>query len=437
MKVLRILGLIALTAIVLTATPGRSIQAAPAAQDNLLRNPDFEGAYDRFAHFNTAIMAEQWLPWWKEQVGGDEPWKNRMPEYKPAAPYKNRIHSGGNAQQLFTFHGTHVAGVYQTVLGVPAGSQVKFTMWGHAWSGDGKDANKSENPSPMHMRIGIDPNGGTNPWSASIVWSGEQNPIDIWSFFVVEARANGSAVTVFTWSAPDYPTEHNDVYWDNASLTVAAPPAPTARPTNTPRPYVPPTSTRVPSTPANTPTITPTPTNTPTPTPVNTPTATVTPTPTSTPTPMAGSICVLAYDDRDGSRLRDPGEPMLPYAVFTLSDAHHTVGNYSTNGLNEPFCFVGLEPKVYFMAEMNPPGYESTTYDSWGISLQRGATVNIEFGDRTEMEPTPTPISLPSPTPTQVALLSVVGNAMYNYSGIIIIVLAAGVLIAYNTARRG
>jgi hypothetical protein len=85
---------------------------------------------------------------------------------------------------------------------------------------------------------------------------------------------------------------------------------------------------------------------------------------------------------------------------------------------------------------MNPPGYESTTHDSWGISLQNGTTVNIEFGDRAEMEPTPTATALPSPTPTQVAMLSVVGNAVYNYAGIIVIVLAAGVLIAYNTARR-
>ena len=151
---------------------------------------------------------------------------------------------------------------------------------------------------------------------------------------------------------------------------------------------------------------------------------------------MTGSICVLAYDDRDGSRFRGPGEPLLPYAVFTLSDAQHTVGTYSTNGLNEPFCFVGLEPQVYFISEMNPPGYESTTHDSWGISLRNGATVNVEFGDRTETQPTPTSTPMPSPTPTQVALLSAVGNAVYDYSGIIVIVLAVGMLVAFNIARR-
>jgi len=432
MRVLRILGVVAVVAVLLVAIPEQSTQAAPPAQQNLLQNAGFDGNFVQFAHFKTAIVAEKWKPWWKEQAGGDEPWKNRMPEFKPAAPYQDRIQSGGNAQQYFTFYGTHTGGIYQQVGGIKRGSKVRFTIWGQAWGGDGPDPSKSENAGPMHMKIGIDPTGGTNPWSGSIVWSGEQNPFDNWAVFSIEAVAASDKVTVFTYSAPDYPTHHNDVYWDSAALTVIAQPVP---PTNTPRPYVPPT--RVPSTPTNTPTITPTPTNTPTATPVNTATPTVTPTPTFTPTPMTGSICLMAFEDRNGDRLRDPGEPMLPYAVFTLSDAHHVVGTYSTNGLSEPYCFIGLEPDIYFVSEMNPPGYESTTHDSWGVSLQNGATVNIEFGDRTEMDPTPTATALPSPTPTKVALLSVVGNAMYNYAGIIIIVLAAGVLIAFNTARRG
>jgi hypothetical protein len=264
-----------------------------------------------------------------------------------------------------------------------------------------------------------------------------QNPLDQWSLFVVEAQAKQGTITVFTWSAPPYASKHNDIYWDDASLVMTAAAVPTKAPTNTPRPYVPPTQVPATATPVDTATPTATPTNTPTSTPVNTPTPTMTPTPTWTPTPMTGAICVLAFDDRDGSRFREPGEPLLPYAVFTLSDAQHTLGTYSTNGLNEPFCFAGLEPSVYFVSEQNPPGYESTTHDSWGISLQNGATVNIEFGDRTEMQPTPTPTSLPSPTPTEVALLSVVGNAVLDYSGIIIIVLAAGMFIAFNVARRG
>jgi hypothetical protein len=439
MKFLRILAVMAVVALTLAVVPAPAIQAAPNAQQNMLRNPDFEGDYVQFAHYRTAILAPEWLPWWKPQGGNDEAWENRMPEFKPAAPHKARIQSGGNAQQLFTYHGTHVGGIYQKVLNIQSGSTVRFTIWGQAWAGDGDDADKSKGGGPMRMKVGIDPTGGTDPWSGNIVWSGEQNPLDAWSQFAVETVAKSDKITVFTHSAPPWPTKHNDVYWDNASLTMSAPPPPPAPPTNTPRPYVPPpTSTPVPptATVTNTPTVTPTPTNTPTQTPVYTATPTPTNTPTATPTPMSGALCVLSYDDRNGDRFRDPGEPLLPYAVFSLSDAHHVVGTYSTNGLNEPHCFTELEPIVYFVSEMNPPGFESTTHDSWGISLRNGATINIEFGNRAKLDPTPTPTPTLVPSPTPPALFSVVGNAVYGYSGIIIIVLAAGVLIAYNAARR-
>ena len=439
MRLLRILTVAVVAALALAVVPAGLIHAEPAApmaQANLLRNPDFEGTFVQFEWYQTAQMAPDWTPWWKGQAEGDEAWKNRMPEYKPASPHKDRIQSRGNAQQLFTYHGTHEAGIYQRVSNVPAGSKVRFTIWGQAWAGDGDDPDESKGGGPMRMKVGIDPTGGTNAWSSNIVWSGEANPLDTWQQLAVEATASGTAVTVFTFSAPPWPTKHNDVYWDNATLVAVAPPPP---PTNTPRPYRPPaTATPVPPTPTptNTPTITPTPTNTATPTPVHTATPMPTNTPTVTPTPMTGSVCVLAFDDRNGNRFRDPGEPLLPYAVFTLSDAHHVAGTYSTNGLNEPHCFEALEPAVYFVSEMNPPGYESTTHDSWGLSLKNGATINIEFGNKTEALPTATPSPTPVPSPTSPALLGMLGNAVYGYSGIIVIVLAAGVLIAYNAARR-
>jgi hypothetical protein len=112
MRVLRILGIVAAIAMVLAVIPDWGVRAAPAAQTNLLQNPGFESTFQQFAHYQTAIVADKWLPWWKEQVSGDDAWKNRMPEYKPAAPYKDRIHGGGNAQQYFTYHGTHMAGLY-------------------------------------------------------------------------------------------------------------------------------------------------------------------------------------------------------------------------------------------------------------------------------------------------------------------------------------
>ena len=431
MRVWRILAAVPMAVMLLAAAPTGSLWAAPPAQQNLLTNAGFEGAFNQFANFRTAIMAEYWSPWWRPQAAGDPNWKSRMPEYKAAAPYSNRIHSGANAQQLFTFYGTHIGGIYQRAQGVTPGSRLRFTIWGQAWAGERDDPYKTESGGPMHMRIGIDPTGGTDPFSASIVWSEDKNPLDKWEPFAVEATARASRVTVYTWSAPEYPTKHNDAYWDDASLTTVASPPPVA---DTPRAYS--TPTRAPRTVTPTPTVTGTPTNTPTPTPVHTATPTVTPTHTVTPTPVTGSVCVLAYDDRNGNRIRDLGEPLLSDAVLTLSDAQQTVGTYSTNGLNEPFCFVGLQPVAYFVSEMNPSGYESTSRDSWSIALYNGATLDIEFGDRTTMEPPPTPRPTPVPSPTPVTLLTRLGSAVYGYIGLTAIVLALGVLVAFNAARR-
>ena len=70
-----------------------------------------------------------------------------------------------------------------------------------------------------------------NMVSPRVVWSQEKNPLDEWAQFEVETVAVGSVVTVFTRSAPEYPTRHNDVYWDEASLTViASAPEPTPAP---------------------------------------------------------------------------------------------------------------------------------------------------------------------------------------------------------------
>jgi len=80
MRMLRILGLLAVATMVLAALPTSSIHAAPVMQQNLLQNPGFEGSFAQFAYFSTAIMADKWLPWWREQSGDDEAWKNRMPE---------------------------------------------------------------------------------------------------------------------------------------------------------------------------------------------------------------------------------------------------------------------------------------------------------------------------------------------------------------------
>jgi len=150
----------------------------------------------------------------------------------------------------------------------------------------------------------------------------------------------------------------------------------------------------------------------------------------------------LAYHDRNGNKMRDPDEELLPGAMFTLSDALQTVDNYITDGINEPYCFTDLTPGTYFLSEQNPPDYDSTTRDDWGVVVAGGSTIQIDFGDT--LQPTPAPTStplptstpVPSPTPTPKPLMSTLSANLYKVSGVLIIILAAAIAIVFNILRR-
>jgi hypothetical protein len=229
-------------------------------------------------------------------------WHN--PEFRdtaggPQTPPIRRV-AGNNSLKYFTFWSIHEAGVYQAVGGITPGQRLRFNIHIQAWSNNDNDPSFSAGQPTMHLRVGIDPYGGLNPYSSNIIWSNEREAFDHWELFSVEAVAQATRVTVFTYSRPIYGLQHNDVYLDEASLIVVnnvvaqpttAPTATldgtlptstatgtatqtaTASATRTARPTRTATATITPSaTPTLTPSITPTPTHTPTPTASFTPT---------------------------------------------------------------------------------------------------------------------------------------------------------------------
>jgi LysM repeat protein len=86
----------------------------------------------------------------------------------------------------------------------------------------GKDGAHSDSPSDMHLRVGIDPLGGTDPFTPTVVWSAERPAWDKWVQFQVETIAISDTVTVFTHSRADWEWAriNNDVYVDDASLVI-------------------------------------------------------------------------------------------------------------------------------------------------------------------------------------------------------------------------
>ncbi len=242
-----------------------------AQGENLITNSSFEGIYDSYIPetgqeqadcpmgiCTTAQVPWGWKPWWVKERPTDV-----NPEFKPAEANTpgNRVNSGQRASQYFSFWSTHKAGLRQTVT-VPAYSTVEFSILGQAWMTESDNSLVSDYSGSANMRVGIDPTGGTNPYSASIVWSEYKHPFDSYQPFSVRAQAQGDTVTVFTFSAPsvnpnspDYGFKHTDMYWDDASLIVvgAGSAPPVSQPstgdnsgstTTTTAPYIPlPTST--------------------------------------------------------------------------------------------------------------------------------------------------------------------------------------------------
>jgi LysM repeat protein len=234
-----VLGLLALA--VLAAVP-RHTQAAPHLAGNLITNPGFEGSF--VAQDGKTSVGQGWTAWWIPRPEGQPDWSYNHPDFIASAPCgsvcDHRIHSGGNAQRIFQYFGTYVAGLYQQV-NVAAGSDLHLTAFGQSWSSQTEQPqNVSNGGTSMHLRVGIDPWGGTNPYDPRVVWSGEADALDSWQQFRVYARAQSSQVTVFLYAAPDDARRKNEVYWDDLVLEVLsgnlAATAQATYPTATPQP---------------------------------------------------------------------------------------------------------------------------------------------------------------------------------------------------------
>lgn len=267
---------------------------AHAQGQNLLTNPGFEGSFTSYTDGTPARqVAQGWVPWYVG--GGGSSSENVYPEYYPASDVsdglgKPRIRSGNEAQQYFSFFATHNGGIYQRVTGITSGTQLRFGAYIYVWSSTLDDLDKSEDPGGVVVQVGIDPTGGTDGQSASIVWSAPSVQYDAYSEYSVTATASGNAVTVFVRTTVSTPVKSNNIYVDDASLTIAGqtqPPTATKVNTATPVPptnTIPPIATQVPaatSTPSDNGIITPT---TP-PTQAEIPTSTVEQPPTFTPIP--------------------------------------------------------------------------------------------------------------------------------------------------------
>lgn len=285
-----------------------AVMPIQAQSTNLLANGDFEAGFTTASGDQPRSVANNWTAWNAPRIASMPSFQNTQPKYIASSSASSqgvvsRIRSGTNAQIYYSFFETHDGGLYQRITGITPGTELRFSVYAYVWSTTFDDPNLSEEPGEVTLRVGIDPNGGTDGLASNIVYSTPLVAYDAYREYNVIATAQSSSVTVFIRSTVGQPVQHSYIYLDDALLAPTTPTV-TATATFTPQPPT--------STPTVTPTIAPTitliaptatvptivPSNTPepedpTPTPETVgqvPTATpIGQQPTTTPTPSGGT----------------------------------------------------------------------------------------------------------------------------------------------------
>lgn len=117
------------------------------------------------------------------------------------------------------------------------------------------------------------------------------------------------------------------------------------------------------------------------------------PTPAATPTAEAkttapvvnaatGKICLAMYADANADGARGADESLLAGGVFRLTESGGgaIVGEYRTNGIDEPHCFVDLPPATYLVEASGPADHSLTTTGKVGVLLPPQGAADLVFG---------------------------------------------------------
>lgn len=238
-----------------TRTPMPSPIPPIVVPGNLLANPSFEGQYHSQDGMQEINIAGDWRAWFIDEppcnprnypacdipcplnclnergrCGSDWGCFWARPEFAPIdfsqADY--RIHSGARAQKYFTYGRMHEAGLFQRVVitDIASDDLLMFSVYIQGWQcfeySNCDFGRLSDKPYALNLQVGIDPSGGNDPGSNTIVWSVPGESFDKWSRFIMAVAPQGNVATVFIKSRArfDYARKNNDVYVDDAALVI-------------------------------------------------------------------------------------------------------------------------------------------------------------------------------------------------------------------------
>jgi hypothetical protein len=228
-----------LLAVVVALSALQTARARPTAE---LVNPGFEGGLvtpaDECILWNGETQGYSgagplgWTPYFRCKRETDGEGINDGPEYTAmtAGVRAYRVRSGDAALKYFTFARVQEsAGVYQRVT-VPDGQWLRFSAWVQLWTSDCLDPFLSDQTPPtsflepgnLEARVCVDTDGGALDWDAGTVcshWVREP----AWDKYVqlgVNAQAQADEVLVAINTRNQWRVRFNDVYVDDAELTL-------------------------------------------------------------------------------------------------------------------------------------------------------------------------------------------------------------------------
>jgi len=146
-----------------------------------------------------------------------------LPEYKPLNKSQDprRVWDGQTAQCWFIRWKVFDAGIYQRVA-VEPGASYQFDAMAQAWCSNSDDPAVSD--GEMYVSLGIDPNGGTDAFSAVVGWTDwARVGADYKRFKSPVVVASGEHITVFVRAWNKWKLSHNDIYIDDTHLVQSRP----------------------------------------------------------------------------------------------------------------------------------------------------------------------------------------------------------------------
>ena len=118
---------------------------------------------------------------------------------------------------------------------VTPNTELRFGIFVYVWSSASfANPDVSDDPNQVIVNVGIDPLGGTDGTSSSIVWSSDAEFYDEYRELSVSTTSQSTAVTVFVRSAPQGFVGTSNIYLDDASLAALGQAPPTTTPSLTP-----------------------------------------------------------------------------------------------------------------------------------------------------------------------------------------------------------